>query len=237
MPRLGSVLGSILAELARARLVADSLSRDLVDEYRADPILASMSVPRVLLDQAELTLRFSVADLQEADVSAPAEANATENWVRHVTAAVLPSILDRHGLTDAERKVALTRLVGTRAAPTIRVPTTAIREALAGNTEESSKTTTEAVMTTWAELPPEVRAKLGTKAEFRRELEGRLVQEVPKFVGRAGEVELVRAALASRIDVAIKTDELPSQPGQVQELKLTLRGDDLSLIVEAGSDQ
>ena len=237
MPRLGSVLGSILAELARARLVADHLSRDLVDEYRADPILASMSVPRVLLDRAELTLRFSVSDLAEADVAAPAAAAASDTWVRHVAANVVPGILDRHGLSDDERKTVLARLVGTRDAPSISVPPTAMREALAGDVSSSTKATTEAVLTTWAELPPEIRAKLGTKAEFRRELEGRLGREATSLVGRVGEVELVKAALASRLDVGIRSDDLPSQPERIQELKLTLRGEDVSLIVDAGGEQ
>lgn len=236
MPRLGSVLGSILAELARARLVADSLSRDLVDEYRSDPILASMSVPRIQIDRAELTLRFTVADLQEAAVAGPAVEGATAGWVRHVASSVVPSILDAHDLNPEERSSTLAHLVGSRRAPTISVPPSAMREALAGNPAESSKVTTEAVLATWAELPADVRTKLGTKAEFRREVEARLSQEVPAFVGRAGELELVRAALASKIDVGIRSDELPTQPDRVQELRLTLRGEDVSLILDAGKE-
>jgi len=237
MPRLGSVLGSILAELGRARVIADHLSRDLVGEYRDDPILASMSVPRVLLDRAELTLRFAVSDLVEADLKAPVAGNVSAEWARHVAANVVPAVLDSHGLSDAERKVAVARLVGSRDAPRISVPAATIGEAIAGNVASSATATTAAVLNTWGALPREVRTKIGTKAEFRRELEGRLAQEAASFVGRAADAELVKAALASRLDVGIRTDDLASQPEHIQELKITLRGEDVALIIQPGSEQ
>jgi hypothetical protein len=237
MPRLGSVLGAILAEVARARLVADHLSRDLVDDYRADPILASMSVPRVLVDQAVLTVRFSVSEMVEAEVATPAEASAALGWARHLASAVIPAVLDRHGLGDAERRATLARLVGSRDAPSIEIPPTVMRDALAGDFVGSSRATTDALLQTWASLPREVRVKLGGKAAFRRELEGRLAREVASFVSRVREVELVKAALASRIDVGIRPDDLPTQSERIQELTLTLRGEDLSLIVESDGEQ
>jgi hypothetical protein len=237
MPRLGSVVGAILAELARARLAADYLSRDLVDDYRADPILASMSVPRVQLDQAVLTLRFSVSDLVEADAAPPAEASAALGWARHVASAVIPVVLDSHGLTDAERRAALARLAGSRDAPSIEIPPAVMRDALAGDFVGPSRATAGALLEGWVSLPREIRAKLGSKAAFRRELEGRLAREIAGFTARAREVELVKAALASRIDVGIQSDDLPSQPERIQELRLTLRGEDLSVIVQPSGEQ
>jgi len=237
MPRLGSVLGAILAELGRARVVADHLSRDLVDDYRADPILASMSVPRVMLDHAELTLRFSVSDLTEVEATPTAASLAAKDWARHVASAVLSDVLEKRGLDVDERRATIVRLVRSDETPSLVVPVTVIRDAIAGKYAASSRVTTSAVLEAWGELPREVRTKLGSKAAFRRELEGRLVREVSSFVGRAREIELVKAALASRIDVAIRTEDLPSEPERIQELKLTLRGEDVTLIVQQRADQ
>jgi hypothetical protein len=112
-----------------------------------------------------------------------------------------------------------------------------MKEALAGNVLSSSRATADALLGAWSNLPRQVRSKLGSKAEFRRELEGRFARELASFVGRTSEVELVRAALASRIDVGIRSDDLPAQSERIQELKVTLRGEDVSLIIEASGEQ
>lgn len=232
MPRLGSVLGSILAELARARVVADTLSRDLVDEYRADPILASLSVPRISIDRAELTLRFAVSDLTEVQPGEPVDREVADRWVRHVASSVLPELLRAKGLEATEANATLERLVGSREAPSIDLPQDSIRDALRGDAAASARTTTDAVLSGWDGLPAATRKRLGTKAAFEAELRSRLTTESTPFIGRVGELEFVRAALASRMDIGIRSNDLSTQPEQIQELKLTLRGEDVSLIIE-----
>ena len=55
MARLGSVLGALIAELVQARAIADRLTRDLVEEYESDPVLAAMNVPRVTIGESFFT--------------------------------------------------------------------------------------------------------------------------------------------------------------------------------------
>jgi hypothetical protein len=44
--------------------------------------------------------------------------------------------------------------------------------------------------------------------------------------------DLIKAALASKLQVAIEAGSLANRPDEVQEIKLIIRGEDLSSIVE-----
>jgi hypothetical protein len=231
MPRLGSVLGAILAEIERARLIADQLTKDLVAEYRSDTVLSSMTVPRVALDQAELTLKFAVSDVIEEEPAVVSTGSMAELVGRRVASTILPEVLEWRGLSESERQDVAARLTGSRRAG-VRVPARIATDALAGKFATSTRATADAVLKGWDELPSDVRTKLGTKTEFRQDLESRLARELPSLVGRANELELVKAALASRIEVAVASSELPTQADQIQELKLMIRGEDVSLIIE-----
>lgn len=232
MARLGAVLGGILAELVRARMIADRLSRELVDEYREDPILASMSVPRVLLDQVDLTLRFSVSDLAEVLVAEPDASAVADVWSRHVVTSVLPGVLKGHGLAPDVHSETFELMAGRPASPKVRPPVATIRSALAKDPSAASKAVAEGLLSQWSEISPEIRSKLGTKAAFRKELETALATDLTGLVDRTRELELAKAALESRIDVAVRTDDLPTEAHHVQEFRLTLRGEDLTMIVE-----
>jgi NACalpha-BTF3-like transcription factor len=228
MARLGSVLGAILAELDRARVVADTLTRDLVNGYRDDPILASMSVPRVLLDTAELTLRFSVTDLQEAQPAGPAVGVVAEGWTKHVNATILPQVLKQLGIYGSE----LDQVLKITARAT-RTSQTVIKGALAGKTATAARATAQSAAQAWDKIPPALRSRLGTKSNFQRELETRLNLELPSFIERLKELELVKAALTSTIDIGIRPADLPTTTEHIQELKLTLRGEDVTVVLQS----
>jgi hypothetical protein len=226
MARLGSVLGGILAELSRARLVADSLTRDLVSEYESDPVLASFSVPRVVIGDATIALRFIVQDLEEAAPAPPDAGAVGAEWSGHAAAAAVPSALTRLGLSDADRQAVLAAVERQTGRPTAAE----VREALAGRPQRAARTTAEPLLQAWTAIPPAVRSRLGTKATFRRRLGEALAEELATFVERKSARELVAAALASTLDIAIRREDLPADSAQLQEIRLTLRAEDLDLI-------
>jgi hypothetical protein len=237
MARLGAVLGSILAEFARARLISDQLSKNLVAEYRADPILASMSVPRVVVDEAALTLRFSVSEIEEIPEATLRPDDVRAGWLRHVSTSVLTRVVDESDIPADARAAALAALsesMSSRNRTTLGISD--VRRAIAGDVRPTVAATTRTLVDAWDKLPASARRSLRTKTNLRLRLERELQVELPKVMARQREFELVRAALASRIEVALRTDDLPQDPGLVQEFRITIRGQDVELLLEGSSD-
>src|SRR6266508_25779 len=234
MARLGSVLGAILAELTRARVVADELTRDLVSEYREDSILSSMTVPRVVVDEAALTLRFGVSDIQETPQPAPDAGSVRDAWVPHAVATVLPRVLDRLGVPRDEHAAVIETFAETAGRPLGVPPLTQVRRAIAGERLGMATATAKPVIDAWSALPSGIPTTLGPKTAFRRELAQNLREELDVFLERQHEAAFVRAALASRLDVAVRAEDLPQDPGLVQEFRITVRGQDLELFLEGG---
>jgi hypothetical protein len=68
MPELSDVLGAILRDIAKARVISDLFSRDISREYEADQILVEFPVPRVEIREASVQLRFAVDSVTEPEV-------------------------------------------------------------------------------------------------------------------------------------------------------------------------
>jgi hypothetical protein len=253
MARLGSVVGGILAELTRARVVADTLTRDLAAEYADDPLLSSLAVPRLTLGEANLTIRFTVADLQEAEVQPVDPKTVSDGWKRQLAENVLPSVLKGRQLTEGEQAVILSALEDDRPtapAPAVETAELAattpravsarfrvadVRKAIAGEQAALVESSTNQVLDRWSSIPSELRTKLGPKGEFASELAARTDSALAAYVDRHIAVAQVQAALRSTVDVSVKTADLPADPEKVQELRLVLRGDDLDTVV-SGSE-
>jgi hypothetical protein len=56
MTDLGHVLGSVLASLARARHIADLQTAEIAEQYRDNPLLEGLSVPRVRVPELRIEL-------------------------------------------------------------------------------------------------------------------------------------------------------------------------------------
>ncbi len=229
MAELGALLGGILAELARARMIADQLTRELAEEYEQDPLLASMSVPRITMDEVNLTLRFAVDDVGEVPKAEPDPTALRERWQ-----PTLPEKLRAHlGSTvplDTAEEKALNDLldnIGRR-----NLPAGAAREAIGGNVSKAASTAIQPITDGWNRLPPSLRRKLGNKSAFTKTLRSLVDDDLNRFLKRERTKAAIEAALASRVQVAVKRDELPSDPAQQQEIQLTLRGDDLDILLE-----
>jgi hypothetical protein len=70
MAELMEVLGTILRDVARSRVISDTFSRDISREYEQDPILVDFPVPRVEIKEASIQLQFAVNTVEHKEVDA-----------------------------------------------------------------------------------------------------------------------------------------------------------------------
>ena len=226
MARLGAVVGGILAELAQARVIADRLTRELVPEYEGDPILAGMSVPRVTLGEATVTLRFTVDDLEEVQPELPNAAAQSARWHAVAAARLFPKTLERLGVTGDERKKVLDLVA------VDQVGARAMSAAMRGDIREAITATTEGALETWTDLPVELRRHLGGKVAFRKELQATAAAQLKEFLDAEASQALLRSVLASKLDVGVRTADLPAEPERIQEIQLKLTGEDFDLVLK-----
>lgn len=232
MARLGAVLGGILAEITRARVISDRLTRDLFADYEEDPILASLSVPRVTIGGAEIVLRFTVSDFEEQPASDPDASGIRDRWLVHAKDTVLPSLLAEVGLDETARSEVI-EAIGAETSNLVGRPrVTDIRAALKEDAGPAATATAKPLLDNWTAIPRGVRDKIGTKTTFRRTLSERLESELATFVNRVVAEETIQAALASRMEVAINHTQLSSEePETLQEVRLSLSSQDLDTLL------
>lgn len=120
MPHLGLVLGSILAEVSRARRIADALTRDLIEQYHDDRHLSALSVPRAVLSDMTLNLRFQVAGVDAAPVLAVSPDRLGPLWSEKLRDAVIPQFIRRFALSAVEEAQVITAIATNLRAAEIR---------------------------------------------------------------------------------------------------------------------
>ena len=69
MADLQQVVGAILRDLAKARFGTDLYSRSIARYYENDYLLRKFPVPRADVEEVEIDLKFSVAEIQGSDVN------------------------------------------------------------------------------------------------------------------------------------------------------------------------
>ena len=67
MAELHEIIGGVLRDLAQSRIASDIHSREASLAYQKDPILRKFPVPRVDIKEAEVDLRFAVANIERQD--------------------------------------------------------------------------------------------------------------------------------------------------------------------------
>lgn len=225
MVRLGSVVGGILAELTQARVVADRLTRALVDEYDDDPILSGMSVPRVKLSEATVTVRYTIQDIDEHEPAKPDPVVVGTKWQTAATNKVIPSVLRKLHITGEDHQTLVKTI-------SVKPPSVSVTEhALQGNPAELVKATVESALEAWPNIPVELHHRLGGKVTFRAELKAAAVTELEAFLAREVRDALISSALASKVQVGVRTADLPIEPFRIQEIQLTVTGEELDLVV------
>lgn len=85
MADLQQILGAILRDLAKARFSADLYSRSIARYYEGDYLLRKFPVPRADVEEVELDLKFSIAEVLSSEVNHESqEANAAVLFERSV---------------------------------------------------------------------------------------------------------------------------------------------------------
>ena len=226
MPRLGAVVGGILAELAQARLIADRLTRELVQEYEADPVLSTMAVPRVSIGGASIRLRFVVDDIVEPEQPKVDVNDAVTVWNGFRASGLIPRLMSTPDLS-ASQKVNMGAVLTTPI-----ITKTAMGAALGGNKVVLVDAASEGIMEQWDALDTGTKRSLGGKDAFRRAVASAVREEVDTFVERLDREAAVRSALRSQTFVGVVSSDLAQEGERVHELELTITSQDLDVIVE-----
>lgn len=80
MAELHQIIGSVLRDVAQARMASDVYSRNISNYYEQDPLLRRFPTPRTEIDEVEFELKFVLDGLQS---------NQAQNEEREVSAASL----------------------------------------------------------------------------------------------------------------------------------------------------
>ncbi len=80
MAELHQILGSVLRDVAQARMISDVYSRNISTYYEQDPLLRRFPTPRTEIDEVEFDLKFVLDGVQS---------NLSQNEEREVSSAPL----------------------------------------------------------------------------------------------------------------------------------------------------
>jgi hypothetical protein len=224
MPRLSEVVGGVLRGLIDSRVGADTLSRELAEHYRLEPVLSQVPVPRFSVKNVTLRLRFAVQGVQGTSPS-PEDLEAVGVlWASEVTERVLPEALRAAGVASA----AAARLVEKLRTIERGRPGLTDVSALAPN--RLSALTVNWILAGRAALPPTVLGELPGIRKLRDALRGELAAAAEAFAPRGRRILEDRAVLRSELTIAVDRAELEQVPeSQIHELTIALAADDLVL--------
>ena len=228
MPKLGELLSGILSDLTESRVVADAASREVLEAYAKDPILAQVPAPRVTIKDVTLKLRFAVAEHQSAPVEKFDEASAASAWRQRVTAAVVTQVV-RDALQGDRRRDQADDFAAALLAPSARVQFR-LGDAVAGKVQHTVESTVEHVLTSLKKLPADVKRQLPAEAVLRKQLNQSVRTQLDDFATQLRLAQAAREGSRTRLDVLVRPAELEKLPeSSIQEISLTLAIDDIVL--------
>jgi hypothetical protein len=236
VPRLGEVLGGLLTDVVRARLAADALTADALDAYRADRVLASMSVPRVTVSDMTVRLRFLVSDVTVPEPRPVDLGRAQDRWNVAVRERVLPQLLrGREG--DEVSREDVQRLREALETEPIVVDPDLLGRAINGDVDPLADVTAAALLDRVRALSTAARRRLGTIAQLREELQRGVRQELAVFIERLRQSQAVEQSLGSRLQVEVVSDLLQQTPAEsLQQLEVTVSIADVEELLDATAE-
>jgi hypothetical protein len=231
MADLDEVLGGVLRALTQARVAADLASKEAYESYRDDAVMAGLAVPRIVVRDVNLTLRFVVNDEQRGDFDKQLEAAASKEWSKIVSRELLALLTSSAEVKEnASLREALIRS-GREVDASGRV-NFHLREAL---TEAQAAKTVRATLEYLDEitqaLPPELKGSVLRGNRLKAHAEARVERLLEMASYRLKEIATARAALGHKFDVSITGNALANAaPPSIHELKITLSTDDLRVV-------
>jgi hypothetical protein len=226
MPKLGELLSGILSDLAQSRVVADAASREILEAYAKDPILAQVPAPRVTIKDVTLKLRFAVAEHQTTTPEAFDEAGAATAWRQRLTAAVLTPLV-RNALAGDRRRDQADDFAAALIAPNARVQFR-LGDAVAGRVQHTVESTVDHLLVALKKLPADMRKQLPAEATLRRSLNQAVRTQLDDFANGLRLQQTAREGARTRLDVLVRPADLKEvQESALQEITLTLAIDDV----------
>jgi hypothetical protein len=233
VPRLGEVLGGLLTDVVRARLAADALTADALDAYRADRVLASMSVPRVTVSDMMVRLRFLVSDVTVPETRPVDLGRAQDRWNVVMRERVIPQLLrGREG--DEALREDVQRLREALETEPIVVDPDLLSRAANDDVDPLADVTAAALLDRVRALSTAARRRLGTIAQLREELQRGVRPELALFIERLRQAQAVEQSLGSRLQVEVVSDLLQHTPAEsLQQLEVTVSIADVEELLAA----
>lgn len=236
MSNLDEILGGILKGVTNARVAADLASRAAQEQYSSDSVLGDVPVPRMVIRDAEVTLRFVVDEEQTEDFSSRVKDAQARLWW-HAVSKALPTLvrIDRNDLKESEafRRAVLSAArnlldesLQVDVAKALRAP---------DEQEHAIAATATLVESVLAKLPSDLRQQALPSRELKKVLRPRLAALFSNSEVQLHEAGTATAALGHKLAVSVTKDALEAAaPVAVHELKLRLSSDDLAVYSTSG---
>ncbi|MCP3915691.1 MAG: hypothetical protein GY711_09060 [bacterium] len=235
MARLNEVLGALLKDVVDARAAADKVSMEYLEQYKADPFLSLLPVPRVDVRDISLTLRFAFQGTVEAPDNAVASA-LNRTWLHELERDEFPRVvrellarnssIDERLLLDAAAAAAKGESIGDFG----------VLAFLAGDHRNMLSESVAFFLAAKKQLPAADARKLPNNRDLAARLRKILPKRLEAFLPTARRTLAAQRASSLTFDVAITGDELDGvAEGSVQELTLGITMDDLELD-DSGND-
>ena len=225
MAKLGEVLGGLVRDVVQARVLADQMACESVNIYAENPLLAAFPVPRVILKDVTIKLRFAVDKVVEEDLRREAEIDARAAWKQQLSGELLG-----RAFASAD-PVAIQRLA--KAIASLAPPDFKIAAALKGDTGPMEKASIAVINKQIGRLPVNLRRKLSSPGPNIRKA---LPTVLNDFLRKVRDNIATKAASRLELDVLVRKDDLAAVPESgIHEFAFVLAMDDLQVTGQAAA--
>lgn len=226
MATLSQVLGGILRDVTRARVNADLQTQELFEAYRTDPLLSRVPIPRVIVRELSVRLRFAVDEHVEPENPTQADvAKASQSWLEHLRREVLPRI---YRVAAEERdidSVLMTKLVGQLRAPQRAL---GMEKALAGDLSALASESVRAVTDAKRRLTTSDQRRLPALSRVQAVAAQEVARATTSFMPRLRHQLAAEATARGDLRILVRDADLAGiEESRLQEVSVTLSSDDV----------
>jgi hypothetical protein len=218
--KLSDIVGGLLRDLSQSHAVADSHTRQILETYRKDPVLAQFPVPRITIRQATLRLKFLVKDQAPPPPDDdPEEYRAI--WAKTLREQIMPRVLDK--LDKLDNKAVVAALADRLSQPEVEAAVNFSR--LLDETQRAAlqDETVSLLVGQFRALPKSVKRYLPQEEQILKVAAEVVATEIPDIQRAAKKLQEVRGAALSKIDVTVNAEDLRQAPeSQISEIELTV---------------
>lgn len=221
MPRLGEVLGGLLADVVRARVAADLQTAQALSTYRDDPVMQAMSVPRVTVPDMSITLNFVLSEVEVPTEIPLDQPGGSAMWNDAVRDRMLPRLLERSRDIELARSIAVLRKhLSTRP---IDVNADILQACLDGDDGPLVELTVNDLLD---------REDARPIAELKDRLLAETMSEARTFRDELVQAQIAGRALQSRLDIDVLADRLSGAPPEsIHTIQLSVSMSDIEELV------